>query len=240
MTHCLPACLFVKKGGTVSILEVQKIGMQGWPSYADWIDDGRESYRDHLTDLLGDQIESIRETIDDGDGGSALSTWCLDRVILQWTSYVSFVEKFYTKLVNVAKFPSDCAWRLVGRCSTPIFLSMRPYRSKVTPLGDLGIASQKATMIWAVLQCHHIMEEFLLLKFKSHSAIIKEITMFILTEQVDPDDVTQLKAEIKRLKEERNSPTKRLNTHMETFTELKRSFDNLKNKVGQLKIEQEA
>eukprot|EP00546_Thalassionema_frauenfeldii_P012806 CAMPEP_0178915254 /NCGR_PEP_ID=MMETSP0786-20121207/11920_1 /TAXON_ID=186022 /ORGANISM="Thalassionema frauenfeldii, Strain CCMP 1798" /LENGTH=86 /DNA_ID=CAMNT_0020588335 /DNA_START=23 /DNA_END=279 /DNA_ORIENTATION=- len=86
-------------------------------------------------------------------------------------------------------------------------------------------------MIWAVLQCHHIMEEFLLLKFKSHSAIIKEITMFILTEQVDPDDVTQLKAEIKRLKEERNSPTKRLNTHMETFTELKRSFDNLKNKV---------
>jgi len=56
-------------------------------------------------------------------------------------------------------------------------------------------------MIWAVLQCHRIMEEFLLLKFESHSAIIKEISMFILAERVDPDDVTQLKAEIKRLKE---------------------------------------
>jgi len=39
--------------------------MQGCPSYADWIRDGRESYRDHLTDLLRDQIESFRETIDD-------------------------------------------------------------------------------------------------------------------------------------------------------------------------------
>jgi len=171
-------------------------------------------------------------TIDDNDGGSALSTWCLDRVILQWTGYVSFVEKFYTKLVNVAKFPSDRAWRLVGRCSTSIFLSMRPYRSKNTRLGNLGIASQKATMIWAVLQCHRIMEEFLLLKFESHSAFIKEISMFILTERVDPDDVTQLKADIKHLKEEKTS----LNAHMETFNELKRSFDNLKNKVDQLKM----
>eukprot|EP00546_Thalassionema_frauenfeldii_P016613 CAMPEP_0178901926 /NCGR_PEP_ID=MMETSP0786-20121207/4315_1 /TAXON_ID=186022 /ORGANISM="Thalassionema frauenfeldii, Strain CCMP 1798" /LENGTH=191 /DNA_ID=CAMNT_0020573125 /DNA_START=21 /DNA_END=593 /DNA_ORIENTATION=+ len=110
MTHCLLACLFAKRGGTVSILEAQKVGMQGCPSYANWSGDGRESYRNHLTDLLGDQIESIRETIDDNDGGSALSTWCLDRVILQWTGYVSFVEKFYTKLVNVAKFPSDRAW----------------------------------------------------------------------------------------------------------------------------------
>jgi len=60
MTHCLPACLFAKKGGTVSILEAQKIGMQGCrPTYADWIGVGRESYRDHITDLLSDQIESI-------------------------------------------------------------------------------------------------------------------------------------------------------------------------------------
>ena len=34
-------------------------------------------------------------------------------------------------------------------------------------------------------------------------AIIREISMFILTERVDPDDVLQLKAEIKRLKEEK-------------------------------------
>mmetsp|Transcript_5641 Transcript_5641/g.8661 ORF Transcript_5641/g.8661 Transcript_5641/m.8661 type:complete len:119 (-) Transcript_5641:503-859(-) len=110
---------------------------------------------------------------------------------------------------------------------------MRHYRSKVIRLGDLGVASQKTAMIWAVLQCHQVMEEFLLMKFESHAAIIREISMFILTERVDPEDISQLKAEIKRLKEERSSPSTLLAEHIKDFKRLKQNFDNLSNEVTQ-------
>mmetsp|Transcript_8496 Transcript_8496/g.13101 ORF Transcript_8496/g.13101 Transcript_8496/m.13101 type:complete len:104 (+) Transcript_8496:1898-2209(+) len=102
---------------------------------------------------------------------------------------------------------------------------MRHYRSKVTRLGDLGVASQKAAMVWVVLQCHRIMEEFLVLKFESHASIIREISMFILTECVDPDDIGKIQAEIKKLKEERQDPSTHLHSHLESFRELKRSFE---------------
>lgn len=114
MTHCLPPCLFGKNGASVSILEAQKVGMQGCPSYSIWIGDGRDSYRDTLTDLLESQIESVRATLDSGSHGAALASWLLDAIILQWASYVQFVDKYYTKLVNVAKFTATNAWKLVG------------------------------------------------------------------------------------------------------------------------------
>lgn len=237
MTHCLPACLFAKRGGTVSVLEAQKISMQGCPSYSDWIGDGRESYGDHLTDLLHDQVESVCETIDDADGGSSLSTWCLDWVLLQWAGHVTFVEKFHTKLVNVAKFPSARAWRLVGCCSSAVFGAMRHHLSKVIRLGDLGVSSQKAAMIWAVLQCHRIMEEFAVLKFESHSFIIREISVFILTERVHPEELDQVKADVWRLKEERAVTPVAPDTTvpLAEFNALKRKVNNPRNEINQLK-----
>mmetsp|Transcript_5391 Transcript_5391/g.8267 ORF Transcript_5391/g.8267 Transcript_5391/m.8267 type:complete len:415 (-) Transcript_5391:2853-4097(-) len=144
MTHCLPPCLFGKNGASVSVLEAQKVGMQGCPSYSVWIGDGRDSYRDTLGNLLEAQTESVRETIEDSAGGKQMADWLLDAIILQWASYVQFVDKFYTKLVNVAKFTPSGAWRLVGRCSSAIFLVMRPFRTKVERLNDLSLPSLKA------------------------------------------------------------------------------------------------
>mmetsp|Transcript_22921 Transcript_22921/g.34751 ORF Transcript_22921/g.34751 Transcript_22921/m.34751 type:complete len:295 (+) Transcript_22921:845-1729(+) len=235
MTHCLPLCLFSKNGALVSALDAQKVGMQGCPSYLVWIGDGRDSYRDTLEDLLEAQTKNVRATISDGSGGQTMAEWLLDMTVLQWASYVQFVDKFYTKLVNDAKFTPSGAWRLMGRCSSAIFWAMCPFRTKVERLNDLNLPPQKAAMIWAVFQCHRIMDEFKSLKFESHPAIIREISMFIITERVDPEQVVTLSLEINKVKTE----NKRLSLVVETLesghTALKRDIGNLQNELDQLK-----
>jgi hypothetical protein len=43
-----------------------------------------------------------------------------------------------------------------------------------------------------VLQCHIVMEGFMAVKFQDHPIVVKEITMFMLTERIDPDELTKM------------------------------------------------
>jgi hypothetical protein len=55
-----------------------------------------------------------------------------------------------------------------------------------TLLKDLGTLKNKAACIWAVFQCHRMGKEFNLVAYRGHPAVVKEMSMFMLMEQVDP------------------------------------------------------
>ena len=71
-------------------------------------------------------------------------------------------------------------------------------------------------MLWGIVQATRVLDEFIGAKFTSHPSIVAEVGLFMLTERVDPSkykklvlrvdslegDVTTLKKEIKRLREE--------------------------------------
>jgi len=90
-------------------------------------------------------------------------------------------------------------------------------------------------MIWAVFQCHRIMDEFKVLKFESHPAIIREISMFIITERVDPEQVVSLTLEMQKLKAENKRLSGLVDTLESGSTAVKQDLGNLQNEFEQLK-----
>lgn len=113
------------------------------------------------------------------------------------------------------------------------FSTMCPFWTKVEQLNDLSLPAQKAAMMWAVFQCHRVMEEFKSLKFESHPAIIWEISMFVITKHVDPEQVVTLTLELKKAKEENKRLSNLVNNLDAGFASLKWGFNNLKNEFEQ-------
>jgi hypothetical protein len=58
--------------------------------------------------------------------------------------------------------------------------------------------------MWAVMQCHRIMTESMVVQFEGHPAIVKEISLFIITERVDLKEMEALLELVKKVESERN------------------------------------
>jgi hypothetical protein len=103
---------------------------------------------------------------------------------------------------------------------------MADYRAKVALVEDPKPLDNKAKIILCVLQCHMVMERFIAVKFQGHPVIVKEITMFMVTERVDPEDLTALQTKLTTANTPLTHANTRVNTLESNFNELKRSFDN--------------
>jgi hypothetical protein len=73
---------------------------------------------------------------------------------------------------------------------------MAEARAKVSLIYDPRPLENEARIIWCVLQCHTIMRSFVSLRFQEHPVIVKEITMFMVTEWVDPSELDQLRIQV--------------------------------------------
>jgi hypothetical protein len=102
---------------------------------------------------------------------------------------------------------------------------------------DTKSAEAKASVIWGVMQQHWILDEFIVLKFEAHPAIVRELSLFIITERVDLQAIlrqgkrlTTSKAIIKQLQ-------KSLTDMITTNATQKRNLDNLTNDFKQYKLQ---
>jgi hypothetical protein len=69
-------------------------------------------------------------------------------------------------------------------------------------LEDLGTLENKAACIWAVLQCHRVGGEFDLVAYRGHPTVVKEMSLFMLTERVDPNEMDKLTARAQKAEKE--------------------------------------
>jgi hypothetical protein len=207
-------------------------------SYLKWRA-GVDSVKKILTKQIKDFTMGVNGNIKSTDGGYALAKQLLIAVKEQWYELVSWIDEFYKQLTEEAKFKEDPAWKLVGRCVAAIFDSMEDYRAKVALMEDPKPLENKAKIMWCVLQCHIVMEDFMAVKFQGHPIIVKEITMFMLTERIDPDAMSKLSTKCDNHNTTLASATTKIADLEKTLIELKRAFDNhvanafstLKNKV---------
>ncbi len=116
----------------------------------------------------------------------------------QWHNMCTFIDSFYVELTGVAGFNKDKAWKLVGRCVAALFSSLKPYRSPVTVLEYMSTIDNKAACLWAVLQCHRVGKSFDLVKYRGHPAVVKEMSLFMLTERVDPNEIDKMAEKAKK------------------------------------------
>ena len=159
----------------------------------------------------------------------------LNEVVTQWSKITTFIQKFYSKLVDYAMFSSTHAWKLVGRCVGAIFNEMRSTRARIAMVDDFETPQNKAAIVWSVLQCHRIMKQFILLKFEGRPAIVRELSLFILTERVDPSEVISLKLKVTAAQERCVTVQSAVNKLTEQHNTLKRNFDNLAQELKVLK-----
>jgi hypothetical protein len=52
--------------------------------------------------------------------------------------------------------------------------------------------------MWAIFQMHRVIQSFISVQFKSHPAIVKEISLFMVTERVDPKEILELSVKCKK------------------------------------------
>jgi hypothetical protein len=162
-------------------------------SYESWIGVGLKS---SVSGIIGADvtklISGIRGTLKHQAGDTSLASTLLDNVEVQFNKLTAFIDKFFKELTTVANFPLDSAWKLIGRCLGGFFQSMVTMRSEVALLEEVKTQDHKAQMIWTVLQCHAMVEQFIAVDFKGHTVIVQQMTLYMMTERVDPAQMVKL------------------------------------------------
>jgi hypothetical protein len=159
----------------------------------------------------------------------------LTNVVAQWNDMCTFIDSFYIELMNVAGFSPNKAWKLVGHCCATLFSAMQPYWAPVTMLPDLGPLESKAACMWALLLSHRVADLLKKVKYRGGSAVVKETSLFMLTERVDPSHVHTIAEKAKTAwskAEEANAKVVKLK---DVITTLKREFSNLESNFASVK-----
>jgi hypothetical protein len=185
---------------------------------------------------LKDFTSEVLGNMTSGGGGNGLAKALLSEVKAQLYEFVGWVDEFYKELTeDEANFKAKPAWRLVGWCAAAIFDAMAEVRARVALLDDPTPLESKAHIIWCVLQCHTIMRSFIHVRFQGHPVIVKEITMFMVTERVDPAELEAMKTRLSdtdALLKDMKASNKR---QEDNYNTLKRSLDNLMNEFRPVK-----
>jgi hypothetical protein len=180
-------------------------------------------------------IAGIRGTLRHQEGNTTLAHTLLGTIEVQYQKLVRFIESFYQELTSVANFPEESAWKLIGRCLGGFFQAMVPIRAGVTMLDEYKTVDQKAHMIWTVLQCHTIVEQFIDVGFKGHTTMVHQMTLYMMTERVDPSQLASLQTTVKEANQAVVEAVRNTKSFNETIDKLKRQVDNLKHELEQVK-----
>jgi hypothetical protein len=157
---------------------------------------------------------------------------------MQWNALIGFIDTFYLDLVAKCKFDSRKAWKLVARCVAAVFEATQIHSSKVILLEDSTKLGQKAAFVWATFQTHRVIQSFIDVQFQSHSKIVTEISLFMVRERVDPQEIELLASKCKKAEEGTIKATAELKKLQESQGDLKRKHDALSSEFKLLKAKE--
>jgi hypothetical protein len=144
---------------------------------------------------------------------------------------VSCIDTFHIDLIYVAKFTWPKAWQLLGWTMGLVFEAMAAPRAEVARMTRGQDLHSKTSLVWTVLRIHRAMQHFIEVKFQGHPTIFKEMTLFMLTERMDPSKLGKLSERIRDANTKATVAQKAaLMLEREVIT-LKRNYDNILNKV---------
>ena len=202
MSHDLPGVFFHET--THGMIASKEEGFTRCKSYAQWMgSSANKPYKRLVQERLQHFVTSIRGTMRGGSGNWFLiADTMLNNLVTQFHELSGFIQGFYNELIQVSQFKPERAWVLVGRCVGAVFEDQRKYRAKAEKIVSLTTVSGKAQLFSAVLKSHEIMEDFLLAGFRAHPLIVKEISLFMLKERVDPLEMEALSGEVDKLRQD--------------------------------------
>jgi hypothetical protein len=210
-------------------------GFGACPTYEQWVGSGCDSVKVMLTTQLNNYCAGVSGTLDFAHPATPFVTALLSAVQAQWNHMCSCIDTFHNDLLYIAHFTKPKAWQLLGRTMGAVFDAMAAPRAEVARMSGGQDLHSKASLIWAVLRCHRIMQQFIEVKFRGHPAIVKEMTLFMLTERVDPSEIGKLVTLVKDADAKATAAQKTSVALEKEVVILKRNYDNLMNEIWQLK-----
>jgi hypothetical protein len=78
------------------------------------------------------------------------------------------------------------------------------------------------------------MEEFIRVGFKGHPAIVKQMSLFMVTERVDPSEILGMMTKVSKAKAAADKATAEAKKHGDNYTKLNEAFGVQKRKLDAL------
>jgi hypothetical protein len=236
MDFDLPTVLFAKNGSRNGTVDRAK-GLQACESHERWRGTGRDSFAGTISDQLQGFCSQIRSANQyDGGPGSMLAEGLCSRLDTQWKALDAFVSNTHRQLVVDCGFTAGATWALVGRYMAAIFGDMREFRRPLARIYDTSTIDNQVQVLWGIVQATRVLDEFIEARFTSHPSIVAEVGLFMLTERVDPSKYKKLVLQVDSLEGDVSTLKKELKRLREEFEGLKKSQttdrNNTKNELG--------
>ena len=148
--------------------------LPGLGSFADWDTRlGVDGARHVLHHNIKQTEPSLRETIRFlSPEAREIALELLSRSVVFVSSLSQWITNFYTELRTASSAGDAECWRLTSHAVRTVFRDLAEVRSVAKRLGGVLTPVQKASYyVWATLQAHRIMDEYLARDFKNHPSI---------------------------------------------------------------------
>jgi hypothetical protein len=97
----------------------------------------------------------------------------------------NWMDVFYQELLSTSEATEDEAWDLVSACIKKVFEELRRVRAGAANATTEVLASSKcATILWALIQSHRVMKDFLDSRFRNHPSIAPVIVLHVFKTRV--------------------------------------------------------
>ena len=97
----------------------------------------------------------------------------------------SWMDSFFHELVTTSEASEEEAWDVVGACIKKVFEVIRvPRAQAANATMEKDAKSQCASYLWALVQSHKVMREFIDARFRNHGAIAPVIVLHIFKTRV--------------------------------------------------------
>jgi hypothetical protein len=151
-------------------------------SFDHWIGIGlNTSVAGTITSDVTKFVTGIRGSMRSQSWDTSLAMTLLDNVKIQLNKLVAFIDKFFKELTMIANFSVGSAWKLIRPCLGGFFQAMVAVCSEMALVEEVRTRDAKAQMIWTVLQCRAIVDEFVKLDFKGHTTTVQQMTLYMMT-----------------------------------------------------------
>jgi hypothetical protein len=97
----------------------------------------------------------------------------------------NWMDVFYQELLTTSEATEEEAWELVSGCIKRIFEDLRRVRATAAnATSEINPSTKCATYLWALIQSHRVMKDYMDARFRNHPSIAPVIILHVFKTRV--------------------------------------------------------